>query len=189
LPELLTVVAITGVLAAVAMFSLTGAGEGQDTASLARGLQFMMLRARNEAMSDGSARRLVCSPASTAGLSNSGGCTYQIGNIKGNSPTAWNDDGNNLPVNSHAWIWNITSSAGTYLTSYNGFGDTAAHAGATQFSSTVNITFFPNGAVSTGTSPVNPTGVTVYICDRVQKHKYKVFAYPGTGLSKLVDTW
>ncbi len=173
LPELLTVVAIVGVMATTAMFALSGSGNDQNAAALARSLQFLMLRARNEALSDGVARRITCTPAA-----NDGGCTYAMATTKGNSPSAWSDAGDNIKVSSHAWIWNITATP----------NDTAAHAGTTQATGTFDITFYPTGVVTTGGNGTS-TGATVYVCDKTVQHKYKVFVYGGTGLSKLVTTW
>jgi type II secretory pathway pseudopilin PulG len=185
MPEILTVVAIMGVLAAVAMFSLSGSGNDQNAAALARSIQFAMLRARTEALSDGAARQLRCGPTipSTTicnnGICSFSGCALYMATTKGNAPIAWTDEGNNVQASSHAWIWNITATV----------PDIATNAGASQMTSNVNITFYPTGATTTGASNVAPTGATVFVCDKTGGHRYKVFAYAGTGLSRLVTTW
>jgi prepilin-type N-terminal cleavage/methylation domain-containing protein len=180
LPELLTVVAITGVLAAIAMFSLSGSGNDQDAAALARSIQFAMLRARNAALSDGSARQLRCGPSvSSSTLTVSfPGCSFWVATNKGAAPAGWTEESYNVQASSHALIWNITANS----------TDSAASAGATPMTSNASITFYPSGTVTTlgnGTA----TGATVFVCDKTTSHRYKVFAFRGTGLSKLVNTW
>ena len=66
LPELMAVVAIVGVMGAVAMATLNGASSGQNAAALARSLQFAMMNARSSALSDGAQHRLSCTLAATS---------------------------------------------------------------------------------------------------------------------------
>jgi prepilin-type N-terminal cleavage/methylation domain-containing protein len=180
LPELLTVVAITGVLAAIAMVSLSGSGNEQNAAALARSIQFAMLRARASALSDGSARQLQCGPKTSSQTMTAtfAGCSFWVATTKGASPTAWTEESYNVQASSHALIWNITSTQ----------TDSAASAGAVPMTSNVNIIFYPSGVVSTNSNGT-PTGATVFVCDKTGNHRYKVYAFKGTGLSKLVSTW
>jgi prepilin-type N-terminal cleavage/methylation domain-containing protein len=184
LPELLTVVAIVGVLATVAMVAMSNSSSAQDTASLARSLQFTLLRARNESMSDGNARKIECIPAAT-----DGGCKYYIATSRGVSPLGWSTvSADDIHPYAKALVWNITYTDGTGSPSS---GDTTAHAGTTQASGTFDIIFYPNGVVSSGASPSvnNPTGATIYVCDKTQQHKYKLWTWRYTGLTKMVDVW
>jgi hypothetical protein len=141
-----------------------------------------MLRARSEALGDGSARQLRCGASVTSATVNQGsigfaGCSFYVAAMKGMAPTQWIEESGNVQASSHALIWNITSKP----------SDSAANAGPNPMTGFVSITFYPNGVVSTATS--TPTGATVYVCDKTGKHQYKVYAFPGTGLSKLVNTW
>jgi prepilin-type N-terminal cleavage/methylation domain-containing protein len=181
LPELLTVVAITGVMAAIAMFSLSGAGNEQNAAGLARGIQFAMLRARTEALSDGLARQLRCGPTVSSATMTApfSGCSFFVATSKGNAPTTqWIEETANVQASSHALIWNITPQS----------TDSAANAGSAPTTVNTSITFYPSGVVNTGGGGT-ATGATVFVCDKLGKHQYKVFAFSGTGLSKLVSTW
>lgn len=181
LPELLTVVVIVGLMSALAMYSFSRAGNDSNAAALARGVQFAMLRARTEALSDGFARKLTCGPTAVLanGVGTYNGCYLYAATNKGLSPAGWVDAGNSLQSSSHALIWNVTAVA----------KDVTGNAGATATTLNTSITFFPNGATSTTTSPVAPTGATVYICDKTGTNKYKVYAFGNTGLAKLVTTW
>ena len=48
-------------------FSLSGSGNDQNASALARSIQLSMLRARTEALADGSARQLRCGPTVISG--------------------------------------------------------------------------------------------------------------------------
>jgi prepilin-type N-terminal cleavage/methylation domain-containing protein len=180
LPELLTVVAITGVLAAIAMFSLSGSGNDQNAAALARSIQMAMLRARTEALSDGSARQLRCGPSVSSGTMTAAfaGCSFWVGTAKGANPAGWIEESYNVQASSHALIWNITANP----------TDVAASAGTLPMTTNWSITFNPSGTVIAG-GGTTPTGATVFVCDKTGNHRYKVYVFKGTGLSKLVNTW
>ena len=60
LPELMAVVAIVGVMGAIAMATMSRAGDAQNSGALARSLQFAMMNARSNTLSDGFQRRLSC---------------------------------------------------------------------------------------------------------------------------------
>jgi prepilin-type N-terminal cleavage/methylation domain-containing protein len=181
LAEILTVVAITGVLAAVAMVSLSGAGNEQNAAALARSIQFAMLRARNEAFADGSARQLRCGPSVTSATVGGtfSGCSFFVATNKGMVPAGWTEESNNVQASWRVLIWNVapTSTA------------SAASAGALPMSSNSIITFYPTGGVVTTGASGTSAGATVFVCDKNGQHRYKVFAFGATGLSKLVSSW
>ncbi|HEX9102734.1 MAG TPA: type II secretion system protein, partial [Polyangia bacterium] len=67
LPELMAVVAIIGVMAALAIATMSRSGDAQNSASLARSLQFAMMSARNATLSDGFMRRLKCTLKTVGG--------------------------------------------------------------------------------------------------------------------------
>jgi type II secretion system protein H len=161
--ELLMVVAIIGVLGSMAIFSLSGAVNQNNPAALARALQFTMMRARQEAVADNKQRRLSCLPTA---------CTYQIATSNGMSNAmTFVAAGDNLTPNNNTLIWNVTPG-----TDWN-----VNLAGGVQFSVVKTITFFPDGSSSGG---------TIYLqSKRVNSGQFKVYAYTGTGLARLVNNW
>jgi prepilin-type N-terminal cleavage/methylation domain-containing protein len=170
LPELLTVVAITGVLGAVAMFSLSGYGNGQDAAGLARSIQFALMRARAEALAENYPHTLSCTVLGT-----SQSCTLSTAADMGlsNAPSL-----DVIQAGTHAYLWNITSSC----------DQTTNNAGATQMSGNKVITFNSDGTI-TNPSGTRSGGTTFYVSDKNGANKYKVYVFGGTGLARVVNNW
>jgi Tfp pilus assembly protein FimT len=168
----MAVVGIVGVMASVAMFGVKGYGNGASASSLARNIHVQMMRARAESVGDNFQRQLAC---------NTLGCTYQIApaTSPGSGTIASNtfiDAGDKVVVPSRATIWNI----------YAGTDVNVNHAGSSQMASgtTTYIQFKPDGSA---------TAATIYVNDRTggsgKGNQYKVYVYPGTGMSRLVNNW
>jgi Tfp pilus assembly protein FimT len=156
------VVAIVGVMGAVAVYAFGASTGAQGAASLARNLQFAAQRARTDAVSDNKQRRLSCT---------STGCSYQIATTSGmSSGVTFQAAGSEIHSGKHARIWNIASTT-----------DVAADNSGTAMSTTKTVTFYPDGSATTSTFYVNDTktGLT----------KYKVYVYAGTGMARLGTTW
>jgi prepilin-type N-terminal cleavage/methylation domain-containing protein len=179
LPEIMAVVAIVGVLGAVAMATLNGATSGQNAASLARSLEFAMMNARSSALSDGTQRRLNCTLSASGAWASY--CDVEKLCLAGMNPVtsgcspAWNRQVR-IPFGSHATVWNVTDT-----TDY-----AANNAGSTQVSGVSKmVTFYPDGSADT-------TGKTVYVADTNGANKgnqFKIYVYSATGMSRLVNLW
>jgi Tfp pilus assembly protein FimT len=159
-------VVIIGVMASVAMVSMKGYGNGQSTISLARSIQFAMMRARSEAMADNYCRKLNLT---------STGATYWIGTTTGmTTPTAWTDAGNNVVADSRATVWSVSGST-----------DAAANNSGAQMATTAtkSLIFRPDGTVNSGT--------TVYVTEtgKGRSNQYKVYVYQATGMARMVNNW
>ena len=106
LPELMAVVAIVGVMGAIAMATMSRSGDAQNSGALARSLQFAMMNARANTISDGFQRRLNCNLAST-GVG--GYCLVEKATTRARQHRAprWTQE---MRINSgsHATIWNLT---------------------------------------------------------------------------------
>jgi type II secretion system protein H len=165
LVELMIVVAIVGVMSAVAMFAMGPANNAKQAASLARSLQFAMQRARVDAVSDNKQRRIRWDPTTPQK------CIYQVATTTGMSSTvAFQTAYNDIPIPKAAQVFNITNA--TDLVDNSGSKITAA----------AFITFYPNGTASPGTFYVSDTNAT-------KGSKYKNFVYAGTGMARMVDRW
>ncbi len=172
LPEVMAVVAIVGVMGAIAMATMSGAGNGQNAACLARSLQFAMLTARNAAVSDGFMRRFDCN-LQTAGTQ----CNVDKGSPAGAAPTTWTTE-SKIVANSHATIWSVTTST-----------DIAAQTPA-QSSGHKYIYFKTDGSV--GDTTTTTSGMTFYVSDQGgtnTANRYKVYVYSATGMPRLVNQW
>jgi Tfp pilus assembly protein FimT len=165
----MAVVTIIGVMASVAMFGMRGYGDGQGAASLARGIQFAMMRARAEAVGDNTQRQLAC---------NASGCSYQIATRAGSATLTANADfidaGDKILATSRAAVWNVFASLDV--------ATNAGNAAAAQMSGVQYIQFKPDGSA---------TAATVYVSDKGKGkgNQYKIYVYPGTGMSRLVNNW
>jgi prepilin-type N-terminal cleavage/methylation domain-containing protein len=162
LVELMVVVALIAITAGMGAWTLSGSLRTQQAADLARGVAFAMMRAHANAVADGFQRRLSCTAR---------GCTAQRGTTAGMAvPAAWQNDGYVVDGGTQAQVWAIT-----------GTTDLATAApGAGPLAVTTTITFFPDGTA---------TSNTVYMKDVRGMKMYKVFVYPATGLSRIVDSW
>src|SRR5512135_979223 len=182
LTELMAVVAIVGVMGAIAMATMTRSGDAQNSAALARSLQYAMMTARNATLSDGFMRRLNCSLQTQGGR-----CTIERAGTAGMqlASTAWPPNGGaqemRVDAGSHATLWNITLTTDV----------TATNAGA-QASGTRYVYFKPDGTVCDNyASPSAPTtactssGFTFYVSDQkgaVAGNQYKIYVYAVTGM-------
>jgi prepilin-type N-terminal cleavage/methylation domain-containing protein len=197
LAELMAVVAIVGVMAAVAMATMSRAGDAQNSASLARSLQFAMMTARNTTLADGTQRRLACS-LSTVQLSRY--CTIdRATNSATNLPApgmilpatlTWTTE-SRLNAGTHATLWNVT------LTEDHAQNN----AGASQVTGMKYMYFRPDGTVcDTYATTAAPTtacassGFTFYVTDtncagNNSSNDYKIYTYALTGMPRMVNAW
>jgi len=186
LPELMAVIAIVGVMAAIAMAALGRSGDAQNSASLARSLQFAIMTARNATLSDGFMRRLNCALGATNGT-----CTVEKACAAGmqlpNSCT-WTAE-QKIHAGSHATLWNVTLS-----TDYN-----TTNAGGSQVTTNKVMYLKPDGTVCDTTATVgspttacNSNGFTFYVADSAANNasnKYKIYVYALTGMPRMVNQW
>ncbi len=189
LAELMAVVAIVGVMGAIAMATMTRSGDAQNSAALARSLQYAMMSARNATLSDGFMRRLNCTMQTQGGR-----CIVERAGSAGMTvaSTAWPPNGGaqeaRIDAGSHATLWNIT------LTN----DATTTNAGA-QASGTRYVYFKPDGTVcdnyatpSSPTTACTSSGFTFYVSDQkgtVTGNQYKIYVYPVTGMPRMVNKW
>jgi prepilin-type N-terminal cleavage/methylation domain-containing protein len=167
LVELMAVVTIIAVMGYVAMATMSRAGGAQNSAALARTLQFAMAGARTAALSDGFQHRLRCSPQPIGSY-----CVVEKAAPAGMAaPASWTSE-SRLTASNHALIWTVTSST-----------DVAQQSPA-QSTATQSITFYPDGSS-------DPTGKTVYVADssNTTSNHYKVYVYSATGMARLVSQW
>lgn len=170
--ELMTVVTVIGVVSTVGFASMSGSGNAGDTAALARGLQFLAMRARQEAAGDNRQRQIDCTLSMTAST-----CTLSMAQSTGmGAPAAWTPV-ETLKASSHAWLWAVNASVDR----------TGPQSPAQEITPQVT-TFYPDGTV-TGPGGGAASGATFYVCDRKQTNKYKVYVYGGTSMSRLVTNW
>lgn len=164
LPELMTVIVLIGVLTAIGLFSLSGYGRAQNAASLARGIEYAMMRARADALGDGRQRRLSCTRA---------GCSTLLATWTGMgacpATPCFSDGDDHILAGSHALIFNV-----------DGTTDWKTSTPGTQMSGTQTITFYPDGSA---------TPATVYVSDQDGGNQFKVYVYAGTGMARLVSNW
>jgi len=172
LTELMAVIAIVAVMGAIAMATLSGAGNGQNAAGLARSLELVVMGARAAAISDGFVRRVHCS------LQTSGSwCSVDKATTAGAAPTAWTTE-STVRANSHATVWAVTAS--TDVTAQN-----PAHASGDRY-----VYVKTDGSVGDATNTT--TGATFYVSDSGgtnTANRYKVYVYSATGMPRLVNQW
>ncbi len=168
LVELMIVVTIVGVLAAVAGYGFSRQGRALNAGAFARGIHFAMMRARAEASADRRQRQLSC----TSTL-----CQYLSATTTGMAtPAQWNVE-SKIVAGSTATLWGFMQDA-----QYQNVTP------STPMTGTHQITFFPDGtAVADNTSP--PHSGTFFVGDVDQKQLYKIYVYHATGLSRLADHW
>jgi type II secretory pathway pseudopilin PulG len=169
----MAVIAIIGVMGAIAMATMSRAGSAQNSAALARSLQFAMMNARSNAISDSFMRRFTCTLAVT-GSSCLVEKADQFGMV---TPTKWSSE-SHVVASSRARIWTITSST-----------DTAAKTPAASTGSKV-VYFNPDGSV--GDTALGSTGATFYVSDpngSSISNRFKIYVYSNTGMARLVNQW
>ncbi len=177
LPELMAVIAIVGVMGAIAMATMSRSGDAQNSGALARSLEFSMMNARGSAISDGFMRRLHCNMAPTLAW-----CTIDRSLTSGMNPSTatsnWTTE-SRINSGSHATIWSVTNS--TDVTGQS----------PTQISSSYKEVYFRSDG-SVGNTTTNINGMTVYVSDvngtNASNH-YKIYVYSLTGMPRLVNQW
>ena len=165
----MAVVAIVAVMGAIAMATMSGVGNGQNPAALARSLQFAMMSARTAALSDGFQHRLECVPQTV----NSYCLVEKAGQAGMGTPTSWTQEAR-LHAGSHALIWSVTSQT-----------DVGAQTPSQETGTHEYVTFYPDGSA-------DPTGKTIYVADSAgtnTANHYKVYVYSATGMARLVNQW
>ena len=189
LTELMAVIAIIGVMGAIAMATMSRSGDAESSAALARSLQFAMMNARNATLSDSFMRRLKCTMQTQGGS-----CVVERAGLAGMTVNAsdWPPTGgtteSRIDAGNHATLWNIT-----LTNDYN-----ATHAGA-QANGVKYMYFKPDGTVcdnyatpSAPTTACNSSGFTFYVSDQkgtVTANQYKIYVYPVTGMPRMVNSW
>lgn len=186
LPELMAVIAIVGVMAAIAMSALGRSGDAQNSASLARSLQFAIMGARNSTLSDNFIRRVNCTLAAT-----NGNCTVDRACQSGSPlPTTCTfSQEQKVTANSHATLWSVSSTTDV----------TANNAGGSQVSGTKTMYLKPDGTVcdnyptvAAPTTLCNSNGFTFYVSDvngSNLANRYKIYVYSYTGMPRMVNQW
>jgi prepilin-type N-terminal cleavage/methylation domain-containing protein len=186
LVELMAVIAIVGVMAAIAMATMGRSGDAENSAALARSLHLAVMSARNATLSDSFIRRVNCTLAAT-----NGNCTIdracQAGMTLPNSCTFTQEQ--RVTANSHATLWNVTSST----------DNNANNAGGTQVTSTKTMYLKPDGSVcdnyatvAAPTQQCTSNGFTFYVSDingSNLANRYKVYVYSFTGMPRMVNQW
>lgn len=157
----MVVVALIASITGMGVWSLSGSMRTQETAQLARGILFAMMRARTDAVADGFQRRLSC----TATV-----CTLESATTAGMAvPANWRGAGYFVGGGTQARVWAVDNAT-----------DVGATSPAGPLAGTKTITFFPDGTATAG---------TVFVNDVRAAQRYKVFVYGATGLARLVDSW
>jgi prepilin-type N-terminal cleavage/methylation domain-containing protein len=160
LPELLAVVAIFSVVAALGAHAMAGSTRAQATQGLARSIQYLLQRARAEAVSDGFQRRLSCVAA---------GCTLQVASSAGMGvPGAWTDAGPAVQSGPSCSIYAVGP-----MVSLGG----APPAGA---GATATVVLYPDGTA---------TGATLYLADLDGGNRIKLFVFPATAMTRVGSGW
>jgi type II secretory pathway pseudopilin PulG len=179
----MAVVAIVGVMGAIAMATMSRSGDAQNSGALARSLQFAMMNARANTISDGFQRRLNCTLASS-GVG--GYCVVEKACQSGTTlpgTCTWTQE---MRINSgsHATIWNLTQT-----------NDSNVSNASTQASGSKYVYFRYDGGAcaNTTTTPCTGTaGATIYISDiggTNVNNLYKIYVYGTTGMPRLVNRW
>jgi prepilin-type N-terminal cleavage/methylation domain-containing protein len=193
LPELMAVIAIVAVMGAIAMATMSRAGDAENAASLARSLQVAIMTARNATLSDGFMRRLNCTlqtDDSTCFVERAATAGMQVA-----SSAAWTTAGGmvrelRVSAGTHATLWNVTPTNDA----------TANNAGSAQFTGNKLMYLKPDGTVcdnyATATTPTTActsSGFTFYVDDTAGKstaaNQYKIYVYAVTGMPRLVNAW
>jgi prepilin-type N-terminal cleavage/methylation domain-containing protein len=164
--ELMIVVAIIGVMSFAAMFALAPSSNAKNAAALARSIEFVMQRARTDAVNDNRQRRVLCDAGA-----NRKSCSYQIADTPGMGTPAFSGTLDVIQWGRHALVWNINNAT-----------DWNVNNSGSQMAGQLSVTFYPNGTA---------TAATVYIADTAatKGNLYKIYVYPGTGMARLIDTW
>jgi Tfp pilus assembly protein FimT len=169
----MAVVAIVGVMGAIAMATMSRNSSAQNSAELARSLQFAMMNARTQALSDGYQHRLDCFPATIKSYCNVQKlCKPGMNPVTTSCTTPWTTE-NRVQAHSHASIWSINA-ATDYATN---------SAGGTQSVTNKQVTFYPDGSADAS---------TIYVGDETgtfKPYQFKIYVYSATGMSRLVNNW
>jgi prepilin-type N-terminal cleavage/methylation domain-containing protein len=180
LVELMTVVAIVGIAAALAARLFSRATRGENAPSMARTLMMTMMDAHHQALTLGQPVRVRF--------------TGESGNIKGSISTAQYV----ANVASPAWVTQSTLALPSGLqlcapTSGVSFGSVSPTCPLT---GTQDICFYANGHVdwpSSGacaiSTPSTFSGTTLYLETYSGDKKFRILIWGLTGMVKVIDTW
>lgn len=181
----MAVVAIIGVMGAIAMATLSRSGDAENAGAYARSIEFAMMNARSQAIADGFVRRLKCNLVTTGGW-----CAVEKATISGtnltsaNWPAATDKPAQIIWSGSHATLWNVTNTL-----------DSNASNQGTQATTTKYMYFKPDATISDTMPPAAPTyttGMTFYVSDvkgTNVSNQYKIYVYGLTGMPRLVNNW
>jgi prepilin-type N-terminal cleavage/methylation domain-containing protein len=172
--ELMVVVTIVSIMAAAAGYSMSASNQALQAGGLARSFQMLVNRAHSEALADGKQRSVSCTPSS---------CAYYIAPSNGMAlvtAAQWTDGGATLKAGASAQIYSFSPTVQVTASSPPAFPGTS------------QIIFYPDGTASTAGTGVYPqVGATYYFGESGSSplHQYKLYIYPTTGMSRLVDKW
>jgi Tfp pilus assembly protein FimT len=166
----MAVVAIVGVLAAIGGLAIGRSNRAVKSSALARSLHLALLEARSEAVSDGFQRRFLCASSTS--------CAIYIATTRGMGTATWSATAiSKVSGNNDAVVWAYDPQT----------DNTSVTPAPGPLAGTAEIIFFPDGSASGTAGAV--TGATLFVSNSTGKSPYKIFVYPATGLSRLVDSW
>jgi len=172
LVELMTVVAIVGIVAALGARMYSRGVRGETAPGFARSMMASVLDARHTAMALGKPTSLTLSAASVVTA------TWE--------PTtrAWT---------TASTIWLPSTLQMCTPASSVQFGTVSP---ACPLTGTTTLCFSPNGRVNAPasgvcatTNPATGTGATIYFATKAADKKYRVVVWGLTGMAKVIDTW
>lgn len=184
----MAVVAIIAVMGAIAMATLSRSGDAENSGAYARSLEFAIMNARSQSISDGFVRRLNCTLQSTRGS-----CVVEKASVTGTNlttanwpPTAGTQE-QIIWSGSHATLWNVTTT----------LDSSASNQGGSQTTGTKTMYFKPDASICDQMPPTACTygangGMTLYVSDvngTNKSNQYKVYVYGLTGMPRLVNNW
>jgi prepilin-type N-terminal cleavage/methylation domain-containing protein len=180
LVELMTVVAIVGIVAALAARLFSRGTRGENASSLARTLMTTMMDAHHQALTLGQPIRVRF--------------TGESGTIKGSVSTAQYVANAATP----AWVPQSTLAlpSGLQLCAPTSGVSLGTVAPICPLSGTQDICFYPNGHVDwpqngacATSTPSTFSGTTLYLQTYSGDKKFRVLVWGLTGMVKVVDTW
>ena len=155
------VVSIGTTLAGMGVWTLSNRRRVEETRTLARNVQFAMMRARGTAIGDGFQRRLSCTATA---------CSLLAATTSGmGTPAGWNNNGQLVQAGTEGVLWAVDTNTDVGATSPSG-----------PIAGTKTITFYPDGTSD---------AATVFVTDVNSAKKYKVFVYSATAMPRMVDSW
>lgn len=181
LVELMTVVAIVGVVAALAARLYSRGVSGESAPKFARTMMATLLDARHQAMALGRPTEVKLVSSSAGGSI----ATYAYDPTAGSWPSSAQQT-----IYLPSTVWLCTSVQGV-----SNLG--SAVTPACPLSGTHNVCFWPNGRASintdgstcSSTSPSSGTGGTLYLSSRTGDKNYRIWIWGLTGMIKMIDRW